>query len=355
MKLKTRKKHQRTEAQETSYKLRKAKLITFTCFMSIYLVLSICFYVPIENLINGVNNIGESDLKIHFVDVGHGDACIIELPDDKVVLIDTGPKCDNLQNYISHTFRDKIKFDYLILTHTDSDHIGNALSILHKYEVDTLFRPKVSTRNEVIEGTKTNNDEDYAKIIELAKSKNINLVYNWAGHKITGDNYEIEFLSPNQLIYEEDNNYSPIIKLTYLDKKVLFTGDAEGLIEEEVLSRDLKADILKVGHHGSKTSSSYTFLKAVAPTYAVVSCETGVYSDVPSKIVLNRLIEVGVSENNILRTDQMNSIIIGLDQSIHLWTSGCADKVFIKYYYIMIVVVILAYGIIFQSTIGQKR
>ena len=353
MKLVKSRNRRRTEAQEESYKIRKTKIITFLSFIIAYLLLSIIFYVPIENLINGVSNIERDDVSIHFVDVGHGDATIIELPDNKKVLIDSGNKGDNLINYINHTFRSSIKFDYFIISHTDIDHIGNALTIMNKFDIDVLYRPMIATKNENFIDWKTTTSEEFSNVIQLAKSKNIELRTSKVGEKIVGDDYVMEFLSPNKLVYEEDNNYSPVIKFTYANKNILFCGDAGVEVEQEVLGRDIKADILKVGHHGSKSSSSVEFLSAVAPKYAVISCEVGVYSDVPSNAVLGRLETLGVQ--HVYRTDTHNSIIIGLDEEIKISTSDCADKVFIKYYYIIIVIIILAYGIIFQSTIGQKR
>ena len=323
--------------------------------MIVFTLVSVIWYVPIEKLINGNYFTGSGDLKIHFIDVGHGDAIIVDLPDGKNVLIDSGPECDNLDNYINHIFKDDIVFDYFILTHIDGDHIGNALDVLKKYKVNTLYRPSILSSGETGEGLAVSKNEKYNKLIDFATANNINMCYNRSGEVILGDNYRFDFLSPEKIYYEKDNDYSPIIKLTYNDKKILFTGDAEDLAETEVSQKEISADILKLAHHGSGTSSSYEFLTKVNPKYVVVSCEAGVYNDVPSQTVLNRLEMLGVKHENIFRTDVLNSIVINIDEDINILTNDSADKNFIHYYYIIIVVSVLLYACVFESTLGQKR
>lgn len=333
-------KKQQKIAKKNNYipisKIVGMRVTTFVIMMSVLFGGSIIFYSQIENCINGVRPIlGET--KVHFVDVGHGDAIIVESL-GAVVMIDSGARSDKLRNYISHAFTSGIKIDYFILTHTDADHIGGAYNILKYNNVKTLYVPQV-----------TNFSFEFEKILNLAKSQNIEIRYNFVGERIQGEDYSFEFLSPKQSSYEIENNYSPIIKFVSGEKSVLFTGDAEVEAEEEVLFDDIKADVLKVGHHGSTTSSSLAFLQAVSPKYAVISCLEGVYDNVPSVKVIGRLQSVGVAEENILRTDKLKSIVLVLDDEVKIYSSDYADRVFIKYYFILFVLAILIYSVTFKA------
>ena len=198
-------KRKKTEAQKNTAKIKRIKLIVFSSIMIVFTLVSVIWYVPIEKLINGNYFTGSEDLKIHFIDVGHGDAIIVDLPDGKNVLIDSGPECDNLDNYINHIFKDDIVFDYFILTHIDGDHIGNALDVLKKYKVNTLYRPSILSSGETGEGLAVSKNEKYNKLIDFATANNINMCYNRSGEVILGDNYRFDFLSPEKIYYEKDN------------------------------------------------------------------------------------------------------------------------------------------------------
>lgn len=323
-------------------KIVGVRVTVFVVMMFIVFGVGIIFYTPIERSINGVIPI-MGKTKVHFVDVGHGDAIIVETK-DKVVMIDSGLKGDGLRNYISHAFANGLKIDYFILTHTDTDHIGGAYNILKYNKVQTLYVPQ-----------KSGFDFEFDRILSLAKAQKIEIRYNFVGEKIQGEDYCFEFLSPKRLSYAEENNYSPIIRFVAGGKSVLFTGDAEAYAEEEVLFDDVNADVLKVGHHGSTTSSSLAFLQAVSPKYAVISCKEGVYNNVPSVEVIERLHAVGVAEENILRTDKLNSIILVLDEDIKIYSSDYANRVFIKYYFILMTLAILMYFVIFKAGFSYKN
>lgn len=243
-----------------------------------------------------------SALRIHYIDVGQGDAILIQV-NHKNFLIDSGPSDSQskILGYLKNL--DINKFDYILATHPHEDHIGNMTAIIKKYEITTFLAPKVTT-----------NTSTFKNMLLALKNKNMHINAIKAGSKVInlGENINVEVLSPNNSSYEELNNYSPMIKLTYGSRSFLFVGDAQKEVEQEVLSKnyDVKADVLKVGHHGSSTSTSNEFLKKVNPSIAVISVGANNSYKHPNKSVMDRLKESSIK---IYRTDNDGNIIIDCD------------------------------------------
>jgi competence protein ComEC len=241
-------------------------------------------------------------LFVHYIDVGQGD-CILVQVNNKNLLIDSGPNSDKkkLFNYLSNL--DLKKLDYVIATHPHEDHIGNMADIINDYNISEFYAPKVQTT------TKT-----FENMIESLKDKNLKIhVLKKGTNSIDlGENTTVTVFSPNKDNYENLNNYSPVIKVNYGNTSFLFTGDAEKDIENEILdnNEDISADVLKVGHHGSSTSTSKRFLNKVNPSIAVISVGKDNDYNHPNDDTIKRLIE---NKAIIYRTDKDGTVIISSD------------------------------------------
>lgn len=222
----------------------------------------------IKNLFNQNNNQNQNDyintnndlLKVHYLDVGQGDSIFIELPNNETMLIDAAEsyQSENIINYLKNLNYQKI--DYVIGTHPHTDHIGGLKDIINTFEIGKIYMPKV------VSTTKT-----YESLLMAIKDKNLKINTAKAGTSIIDtDALKINILAPNNSTYTELNNYSVVTKITYGTTKFLFMGDAEKLSENEI-KEDVTADVIKIGHHGSNTSSSIDFIKKVNAKYGIIS------------------------------------------------------------------------------------
>ena len=203
-------------------------------------------------------------MLVHYIDVGQGDSILIQV-NNKNLLIDAGPK-DAKEDLL--TYLDSIglsKLDYIIATHPHEDHIGNMSYVINKYEVEKFYAPKVEHTTSTFE-----------KMVEslITKDLKINIIKAGIDTIDLGEGTKVTVFSPINEEYSNLNDYSPIIKIEYGNNSFLFTGDAEDEVEKEVLSKNpnIKSDVLKLGHHGSSTSTSKTFLNAVNPSIGCNIC-----------------------------------------------------------------------------------
>ena len=222
----------------------------------------------IKNLFNQNNNQNQNDyintnnnlLKVHYLDVGQGDSIFIELPNNETMLIDAAEsyQSENIINYLKNLNYQKI--DYVIGTHPHTDHIGGLRDIINTFEIGKIYMPKV------VSTTKT-----YENLLMAIKDKNLKINTAKAGTSIIDtDTLKINILAPNNSTYTELNNYSVVTKIIYGTTKLLFMGDAEKLSENEI-KENVSADVIKIGHHGSNTSSSIDFIKKVNAKYGIIS------------------------------------------------------------------------------------
>ena len=247
------------------------------------------------------SSINKNNLLIHYIDVGQGDSILIQVH-GKNMLIDAGTteSANELVNYLK---MQKInKLDYIIETHPHEDHIGAMSKIINKFEVGKFYAPKV-----------TSNTKAFDNMINSLRKKSLKILISKAGLTLDlGSGIKCEILAPNSELYKEVNNYSTVVKITYGDTKFLFEGDAEKLSEDEMINRgyDLSCDVLKVGHHGSRTATSDEFLKKTHPKIAVISC--GLNNDYghPHKPTLTKLEAINAK---IYRTDKYGTIILESD------------------------------------------
>ncbi|GAA0077715.1 ComEC/Rec2 family competence protein [Clostridium sp. CTA-5] len=269
------------------------------------IIILIILFITYRNFTYNFNNFKmkfpiRNNIIVHFINVGQGDSALIQV-NDKNLLIDSGPKesKDNLLNYLKSL---NIKnLDFVIATHPHEDHIGNMDKIIKKYNVLNFYAPKVESTTSTFE-----------KMIDALKSKNlkINVIKKGVNSIDLGENTKVTVFSPIENHYENLNNYSPIIKIEYGKTSFLFTGDAEKEIEKTLLLKEanLKSDVLKVGHHGSSTSTTENFLKKVNPSIAVISVGDFNSYNHPNENVLKRF-----EKNNttVYQTNKNDTIIIG--------------------------------------------
>lgn len=242
-------------------------------------------------------------VSVHFIDVSQGDCQLIELPEGKTMLIDAG---DNGTEDVIIDYIDELgikKIDYILATHPHADHIGGMAEIISHFDIGEIFMPRVQNNTKTFEDMLEKIDKKSLTISSAYEGK---IIFDYSGVKA-------EILSPKKdKTYEEMNNYSAVVKLTAGEKVFLFMGDAEKEIESAILNKDIKADVLKVGHHGSSTSSGLAFLKKVSPEYAVISCGADNDYGHPHKETMNSLEKVA---KKVLRTDKSGTIIIRCDGS----------------------------------------
>ncbi|MGI9862573.1 ComEC/Rec2 family competence protein [Moorella naiadis] len=236
-------------------------------------------------------------LRVHFLDVGQGDAILLQLPDNKNILIDAGSNeagptvIKNLKEY------GVTQLDYVIGTHPHEDHIGGLAQVIAAFPVGKVYLPRV-----------THNTDTYRDLLLAIKNKGLQATEAKAGASLPlGEDVQATFVSPAKSNYEDLNDYSAVLHLTYGKTTFLFTGDAGTTAEQEMLAahQPLKADVLKVAHHGSRTATSTAFLKAVSPRYAVISVGQGNDYGHPHVQTLQRLQKAGAK---IYRTDQEGTI-----------------------------------------------
>lgn len=250
-----------------------------------------------------------TELTVHYIDVGQGDATLVELPGGKTLLIDAGDngKEQQLLSYLDSAGVERI--DYLVGTHPHADHIGGMLEVVKTYPIGEIFMPKVShTAN------------TYIDLLSAIQEKGLGITTARQGKVLFSENgAKAEFLAPCSDSYSDLNNYSAVLRLTYKDTAFLFTGDAEVLSEKEILQsgKDVSADVLKVGHHGSSGSNSSAFLDAVSPSFAIISCGAGNSYGHPHTETLEKLENANVQ---VFRTDEMGTILVetdGRDIGVH--------------------------------------
>lgn len=243
------------------------------------------------------------DLKVHYIDVGQGDSILVQLPNGETALIDGGPESSSqtVVNYLKEQNVEKI--DYLVATHPHEDHIGGLPIVIQNFEIGNIYMPD-----------KTHTTKTFENLILAIQNKGIKFKTPIAGDMLLDkEGLNLTVLAPETNINEDNlNNYSIVLKLNYKDNSFLFTGDAETESEQNMLngSYDLKSDVLKVGHHGSYSSTTNEFLEKINPEYAIISCGVENKYGYPHQAIIDKLEAKGIQ---IYRTDKDGTIIIAVD------------------------------------------
>lgn len=239
----------------------------------------------------------ENTLDITYLDVGQADSILIQ-NEGHNMLIDAGNNEDGplLVQYFKE--QNITKFDYLIATHPHEDHIGGMDDIINNFDIEKIYMPDVTTT------TKT-----FLDVLEAIEKKNMT--------------YDVPNINQNftlgsilfQVIYTGNdkknlNNSSIVLKATFKNTSYLFTGDATSEVEKKILNKNIQATVLKVGHHGSKYSTTTDFLNKVNPEYAIISVGKNNSYNHPNQVTINKLEKKNIE---IHRTDQEGSIFLKSD------------------------------------------
>lgn len=244
-------------------------------------------------------------LTVSFIDVGQGDSTFIALPNGQTMLIDAGNPQD------SGTILSVIKkygfsrLDYVVATHPHSDHIGGMAEVISAVDVGKLYMPK-----------KSHTTKTFENLVNTIANKGLSINTAKAGVNILDEgSLRIDILSPVSDSYSDLNDYSAVVKMVYGNTSFLFMGDAENSVEYELLNNntDISADIIKIGHHGSSYSSAESFISAVHPNYAVISCGAGNSYGHPHQETLALLQQKNI---NVYRTDEAGTITAVSDGEI---------------------------------------
>lgn len=243
-------------------------------------------------------------MKVSFLSVGNADSILVE-QNNHFMLVDTG-NYENASDIEQYLNREGVKqLDELVLTHQHADHIGSASEIIKDYTIGKLYFPKIPKAQTPTTAAYRHMDSERAK-------KGLQYTYPEVGASFNIGDAKATILAPNGTSYEDENNYSIVLKVTFGNNSFLLTGDASVPSEKEMLDKglSLKADVLKVGHHGSSSATSEPFLDKVQPKYAVISC--GVNNDYghPHKTTMNKLQERNIP---VYRTDECGTIVATSD------------------------------------------
>lgn len=251
----------------------------------------------------------EGELLVHFLDVGQGDSTFIELPDGKCMLIDASESeyADKIISYIEG--RGYTAIDYALATHPHSDHIGGMAEVIDAFDIGAFYMPQ-----------KEHTTKTFEKMLLAVEQSGCDAHFVKAGDTLfEGEGFAARVVAPCYDDYEDLNNFSAVVHITYGNTAFLLTGDAEDVSESEILKSgaDIRANVLKVGHHGSSSSSTKKFVKAVSPEYAVISCGRDNEYGFPKQAVVKRFKNQGAQ---VLVTYEEGDIVLASDgEAVGLW------------------------------------
>lgn len=254
--------------------------------------------------VSGPETFGEFfGLEVHFLDVGQGD-CAVVLCEGESMVIDGGPKAASrmVYSYILDTLGLR-HIDYVVSTHPHIDHVGGLASVLNAVPVDLLLTPALEWDSKA-----------FRSMMEYAALQGTAVVIPGEGDTLQLGSATVTVLHcwPEAIAMGRTNDASIVLRIDYGETSFLFTGDAEEWAEYMMVDAgvNLKADVLKVSHHGSYTASTEEFVKKVHPAFAVISCGKGNEYGHPHDVVMNRLAAVNCT---VLRTDLLGTVVLRSD------------------------------------------
>ena len=268
------------------------------------IILSIALLVAVVYSPETESKGADTDLQVHFLNVGQGDSILIQNNGENL-LIDGGKRSasDKVVGYLEKQGVEEI--NYVIGTHPHEDHIGGLIEVLDNFDVKNIMLPEVTSNTIVFED-----------LLDAIERSDIKINTPEVGGKLDSENMDIKILAPNSEKYSLTNDYSIALRLEHGKNSFLFTGDAEKKSEVEMVeehSSILESDVLKAGHHGSKTSSNPEFLDLVDPAITVISVAESNSYDHPS----SDLMEIfNKRDIDIYRTDEDGDIIMKSDGKV---------------------------------------
>ena len=242
----------------------------------------------------------DGEVRVHFIDVGQGDSILVQSA-DHAVLIDAGIPAAGQTVAAYLDFLGISVLDYVVATHPHNDHIGGMPVILDRFEVRELWMPDT-----------THDTAAFENFLDAIHRNDLEITTVQAGDILSAGLIHMVAVAPSRSGYANRNDYSIVLHMQYGDTSFLFTGDAEALSENEMMAsgRRLQADVLKVGHHGSRTSTTDSFLDAVNPFAVVITVSADNQFGHPHQDILNRLADRNI---RVLRTDEMGTIVMVTD------------------------------------------
>lgn len=244
-------------------------------------------------------------LSVYFLDVGQGDAIFIETPDGVQMLIDGGPNSMVLRELRAVMPWFDRSVDVVMATHPDKDHIGGLIDVLARYQVANIMSTSNSGDTSVASMFGISSEKEKAKLVTVEAGKRYRL----------GEFVDLLVFSPASAVAMESNASSVVMQLRYGNTNVFLTGDATLAIEDYLVARFgeyLQSDILKLGHHGSRTSTSEGFLDTVRPQYAVVSAGRGNSYGHPHDEVVERIVERNIELLNTAESGRVGFVSDGV-------------------------------------------
>lgn len=278
---------------------------------AIILVISLLAFLFGQNYLDGEEPqetapppvVSGDTVEFHFIDVGQGDAALIRTAAGDVLIdASTNSAEDDLKAYLDA--QGVTTIEYAVFTHPHEDHIGGADMVINTYNVKRVLLPE-----------KEHDTNTYNYMMDAIETRECDLILSEPDYVFTVGEVTFTVLAPLGSSYKELNDWSIVLRAEYGATSVMFTGDAETVSEGEMLERysstgKLDCDLLKVGHHGSTTSTSEAFLEAVSPDHAIISVGEGNTHNHPSAKILTRLENSNV---RIWRTDLEGSIVFVSD------------------------------------------
>lgn len=282
----------------------KRKLNRIIMVLSLAVVLCIVLYAAVSANSSAVSEppvstdaVSANQLSVMIIDVGQGDSVLVTFGSEDTMLIDAGEPDDTQAIKEELDERGITQIDVLVATHPHADHIGSMAEIINSYDIGSVYMPDMQSKSKT-----------YRTLKDTIEKRGIPLTIAYAGEAFSLGLADCTIVSPEKSADKDANNESVMLLVDYLDTEFLFTGDAEKWAESKVLDAgyNIDADVLKVGHHGSNTSTSKAFLNAVSPDYAVISCGKNNDYGHPHKVTLDLLDEYGI---DTLRTDVSGDVL----------------------------------------------